>query len=53
MVQLSVPVITAGAAIVVLHEPVRQQVAFGGAIILGGLALALWPRMAPARRVTA
>lgn len=47
MVQLSVPVITATAAIVVLHEPIRQQVALGGAIILGGLAVALWPRVAP------
>jgi drug/metabolite transporter (DMT)-like permease len=44
IVQLSVPVIAAGSAIVVLHEPVRRDVAIGGAIVLGGLAIALWPR---------
>jgi drug/metabolite transporter (DMT)-like permease len=44
IVQLSVPVIAAGSAILVLHEPVRRDVAIGGAIVLGGLAIALWPR---------
>lgn len=45
MVQLSVPVIAAGGAIVLLDEPLRRHVVIGGAVILGGLALALWPRM--------
>ncbi len=47
IVQLSVPVIAAGGAIVLLDEPLRRHVAIGGAIVLGGLALALWKR-APA-----
>jgi drug/metabolite transporter (DMT)-like permease len=42
IVQLSVPVIAAGGAILLLDEPLRRHVAIGGAIILGGLALALW-----------
>jgi len=41
VVQLSVPVITALAAIVLLDEPLRTTVALGGAAIVGGLALAL------------
>jgi len=45
IVQLSVPVIAAVGAIVVLDEPLRSHVAIGGAIILGGLALALWRRL--------
>lgn len=49
IVQLSVPVIAALGAIVLLDEPLRSHVAIGGAIILGGLALALWQR----RRVPA
>jgi drug/metabolite transporter (DMT)-like permease len=52
IVQLSVPVIAAVGAIVLLDEPLRRHVAIGGAIILGGLALALWQRRlvpAPAR----
>jgi drug/metabolite transporter (DMT)-like permease len=44
IVQLSVPVIAAVGAIVLLDEPLRSHVAIGGAIILGGLALALWQR---------
>lgn len=44
IVQLSVPVIAAAGAIVLLDEPLRSHVAVGGAIILGGLALALWQR---------
>ena len=57
IVQLSVPVIVAAGAIVVLDEPLRRHVAIGGAIILGGLALALWQRRlvaapAPARRAS-
>jgi drug/metabolite transporter (DMT)-like permease len=44
IVQLSVPVIAAAGAIVLLDEPLRRPVAIGGAIILGGLALALWQR---------
>lgn len=47
IVQLSVPVIAAAGAIVLLDEPLRSHVAIGGAIILGGLALALWQRRAP------
>jgi drug/metabolite transporter (DMT)-like permease len=42
IVQLSVPVIASAGAIVLLDEPLRRHVAIGGAIILGGLALALW-----------
>jgi drug/metabolite transporter (DMT)-like permease len=42
IVQLSVPVIAAGGAILLLDEPLRRHVAIGGAVILGGLALALW-----------
>jgi len=54
IVQLSVPVIAAVGAIVLLDEPLRSHVAIGGAIIVGGLALALWqrrlvPAAAPAR----
>jgi drug/metabolite transporter (DMT)-like permease len=41
VVQLSVPVITALAAIVILDEPLRTTIAIGGAAIVGGLALAL------------
>jgi drug/metabolite transporter (DMT)-like permease len=57
IVQLSVPVIASLGAIVVLDEPLRRHVAIGGAIILGGLALALWQRRpvaatAPARRAS-
>jgi drug/metabolite transporter (DMT)-like permease len=53
IVQLSVPVIAAVGAIVLLAEPLRSHVAIGGGIILGGLALALWQRraaVAPERR---
>jgi drug/metabolite transporter (DMT)-like permease len=52
IVQLSVPVIAAVGAILLLDEPLRSHVAIGGAIILGGLALALW-RRAPAPAATA
>jgi drug/metabolite transporter (DMT)-like permease len=49
-VQLSVPAIAAGGAVALLDEPLRRHVALGGAIILGGLALALWrPPARPAR----
>jgi drug/metabolite transporter (DMT)-like permease len=41
-VQLSVPVIAAVGAAALLDEPLRRHVALGGAVILGGLALALW-----------
>jgi drug/metabolite transporter (DMT)-like permease len=41
LVQLSVPVITALAAVTILGEPLRTNVLLGGAAILGGLALAL------------
>src|SRR6185503_14634741 len=41
VVQLSVPVITALAAVVLLDESLRTTVAIGGAAIVGGLALAL------------
>ncbi|HEX8109812.1 MAG TPA: DMT family transporter [Kofleriaceae bacterium] len=44
IVQLSVPVIAAVGAIVLLHESLGLHLAIGGAIILGGLALALWQR---------
>jgi drug/metabolite transporter (DMT)-like permease len=50
VVQLSVPVITALAAIVILDEPLRTTIAIGGAAIVGGLALALKaPATAPVR----
>jgi drug/metabolite transporter (DMT)-like permease len=41
LVQLSVPVITALAAVTILGEPLRTNVLVGGAAIVGGLALAL------------
>jgi drug/metabolite transporter (DMT)-like permease len=41
LVQLSVPVITALAAITILGEPLRTNVLAGGAAIVGGLAIAL------------
>jgi drug/metabolite transporter (DMT)-like permease len=41
LVQLSVPVVTALAAVVLLAEPLRTNVLIGGAAIVGGLALAL------------
>jgi drug/metabolite transporter (DMT)-like permease len=41
VVQLSVPVITALAAVVLLDEVIRVPLAAGGAAILGGIALAL------------
>lgn len=41
IVQLSIPVIAAGGAILLLDEPLRLHVAVGGGVILGGLALAL------------
>lgn len=44
IVQLSVPVIAAVGGIVLLHEPLQLHLAIGGAIILGGLALALLQR---------
>jgi drug/metabolite transporter (DMT)-like permease len=44
IVQLSIPVIAAVGGIVLLDEPLQRDVAIGGAIILGGLALALWQR---------
>jgi len=47
MVQLSVPVITALAAVTLLAEPLRLNVALGGAAIVGGLALALTSRARP------
>jgi drug/metabolite transporter (DMT)-like permease len=52
IVQLSVPVIAALGGIALLDEPLRRHVAIGGAIILGGLALALWRRSAAARVAT-
>lgn len=51
-VQLSVPVIAAAGGLVLLAEPLRRHVAIGGAIILGGLALALYRRPPPAARST-
>lgn len=44
LVQLSVPVITALSAVVLLAEPLRLNVMLGGAAIVGGLALALRSR---------
>lgn len=41
LVQLSVPVLTAGAAVTVLGEALRLNVVVGGAAIVGGLAVAL------------
>jgi drug/metabolite transporter (DMT)-like permease len=41
LVQLSVPVITALAAVTILGEPLRTNVVIGGAAIVGGLAVAL------------
>jgi drug/metabolite transporter (DMT)-like permease len=44
IVQLSVPVIAAAGGIAVLDEPLRLHAAVGGAVILAGLALALYRR---------
>jgi drug/metabolite transporter (DMT)-like permease len=53
IVQLAVPVVAAAGAITLLDEPLRRHVAIGGAIILGGLALALWQRrLVPAAAAT-
>jgi drug/metabolite transporter (DMT)-like permease len=49
LVQLSVPVITALAAVTLLAEPLRPNVAIGGAAIVGGLAIALVRRTPTAR----
>jgi drug/metabolite transporter (DMT)-like permease len=49
LVQLSVPVITALAAVTLLAEPLRANVAIGGAAIVGGLAIALARRTPTAR----
>jgi drug/metabolite transporter (DMT)-like permease len=49
IVQLSIPVIAAAGAIVLLDEPLERHVVFGGAVLLGGLGLALW-RPAPRSR---
>lgn len=46
IVQLSIPVFATFGAVVLLHEPLRIHVVFGGAVLLGGLGLALW-RPAP------
>lgn len=43
-VQLSVPVITALAALGLLGESLRPTLAIGGAAIVGGLAIALTSR---------
>lgn len=42
IVQLSVPVIAALGAVILLDEPLRRHVVVGGSVILGGLVLALW-----------
>jgi drug/metabolite transporter (DMT)-like permease len=42
IVQLAIPVIAAAGAIVLLDEPLERHVVFGGAVLLGGLVLALW-----------
>lgn len=47
LVQLSVPVITALSALALLAEPLRLNVALGGAAIVGGLALTLSARARP------
>jgi drug/metabolite transporter (DMT)-like permease len=47
LVQLSVPVLTALSAVVLLGEPLRVNVLFGGAAIVGGLAVALTARARP------
>ena len=49
IVQLSVPVIAAAGAVALLDEPLLRHVAIGGAVILGGLALALWRPLARTR----
>ncbi len=49
LVQLSVPVITALSAVVLLGEELRTNVLLGGAAIVGGLALALVRPRGPAR----
>ena len=44
IVQLSVPVIAAAGAVVVLHESVSPRLAASGAAVIGGLALVLSDR---------
>jgi drug/metabolite transporter (DMT)-like permease len=48
--QLAVPVIAAAAGVVLLGEPVTRRLALAGAVILGGVALAVLGRRAPAGR---
>jgi drug/metabolite transporter (DMT)-like permease len=46
-VQLSVPVITAVAGVVVLSEPVSLRLVLASIAVLGGVALVvLWPKRA-------
>jgi len=47
ILQLSVPVIAAAGAVVILHESVNPRLAVSAAAVLGGLGLVLWsPRRA-------
>lgn len=47
VLQLSVPVIAAGAALPLLHEPVSQRLAIAAGAVLGGVGLVLSQRTAP------
>lgn len=44
--QLAVPAITAGAAVLLLDEPLSLRLLAGGALVLGGLAAVLRGRVA-------
>lgn len=50
LVQLSVPVLTAIAAIPLLAEPPTWRLVGGGGLIVGGIAVAILVRRSPARR---
>lgn len=47
IVQLATPVFAALGAVVLLDEPLQRHVVFGGAVLLGGLGLALWRTSTP------
>jgi drug/metabolite transporter (DMT)-like permease len=47
IVQLATPVLATLGAVVLLDEPLARHVVFGGAVLLGGLALALWRPVPP------
>ena len=51
VVQLAVPVLTAGAAVVLLHEPVSWRLAMAAGLIASGVLLTVWPGRVAGQRV--